>query len=204
MEIVRQRSCVPVSACHNLSVISPPGYAACDCCLSAALVRGRPGGRILAQVAADLSVPPLRFCSHFKFCAGRPRVIWPYPVCSFLLHRGTRLAWPATRAGGSQLVRVHYDCPSVFPVCVLVRRCQARSCLFQNLAPTAAVLCLLRPFWIGLAWPVRWTSTQVREHFQSSTPQSMAANGQPLPLLDPLPPLPPQRPRLQHLPQDPG
>jgi hypothetical protein len=59
-------------------------------------------------------------------------------------------------------------------------------------------------FWIGLAWPVRWTNTQVREHFQSSTPQSMAANGQPLQLLDPLPPLPPQRPRLQHLPQDPG
>ncbi len=42
------------------------------------------------------------------------------------------------------------------------------------------------------------------KHFQSSTPQSMAANGQPLPLLDPLPPLlDPQSPRLHHLPQDP-
>ena len=41
------------------------------------------------------------------------------------------------------VVRVHYDCPSVFPARVLVRRCQARSCLLQNLAPTAAVLRLL-------------------------------------------------------------
>ena len=72
-----------------------PGYAACDCCLSAALVRGRPAGRIPAQVAADLPVPPLRFCSHFKFCAGRPCVTWPYPVCSFLLHR-----WHAPRLAG--------------------------------------------------------------------------------------------------------
>jgi len=41
------------------------------------------------------------------------------------------------------VVRVHYDCPSVFPARVLVRRCQARSCLLQNLAPTDAVLRLL-------------------------------------------------------------
>ena len=27
VEIVRQRSCVPVSACHNLSVISPPNVS---------------------------------------------------------------------------------------------------------------------------------------------------------------------------------
>ena len=30
-------------------------------------------------------------------------------------------------------------------------------------------------FWIRFAWPVRWTNTQVRERFQSSTPQSVAA-----------------------------
>ncbi len=68
---------------------------------------------------------------------------------------GTRPAWQATRAGGSQLVRVHYDCPSVFPVCVLVRRCQARSCLLQNLAPTDAVLCLLHLFFIFMYCKIR-------------------------------------------------
>jgi hypothetical protein len=79
--------------------------------------------------------------------------------CLFLLFP------PMARASPGWLpvpvVRVHYDCPSVFPACVLVRRCQARSCLLQNLAPTDAVLCLLHLFWIRLAWPVRWTNTRV-------------------------------------------
>jgi hypothetical protein len=73
------------------------------------------------------------------------------------------------------VVRVHYDCPSVFPARVLVRRCQARSCLLQNLAPTAAVLRLLHLFWIRLAWPVRWTNTRVLRNTFNLPPKSVAA-----------------------------
>ena len=126
------------------------------------LARGRPDGWILAQVAAGLSVPPLRFRSHFKFCAGRPCVTWPYPVFPISPPRAraspNRLPVPVAR-NWSESTMTALRCF----LWVLVRRCQARSCLFQNLAPTAAVLCLLRPFWIRLAWPVRWTNTQVRE-----------------------------------------
>ena len=116
-----------------------PGYAACDYCLSAVLEHGRPGGRISAQVAADLRAAPalLLALQVLRWAALRHLAI----SCLFLLFP------PMARASPGWLpvpvVRVHYDCPSVFPACVLVRRCQARSCLLQNLAPTDAVLCLL-------------------------------------------------------------
>ena len=115
------------------------GCAACDYCLSGVLVRGWPGGRILAQVAADLSVPPLRFRSHLKFCAGRPCVTWPYPVFPFSPPRARaspdRLPVPVAR-NWSESTMTALRCF----LCVLVLLCQARSCLFQNLAPTAAAL----------------------------------------------------------------
>jgi len=117
---------------------------------------------------------------------------------------GTRLAQPATRASGSQLVRVHYDCPSVFPVDArlplpgpllpIPKPSTNRRCALSvaSLLDRARLACALDKH------------PSLRNTFNLHPHNQWRPNGRPIPLLGPLPPLPPQHPRLQHLPQDPG
>ena len=150
------RPLVPPSSDQWLSAMQPVTIVYPQCWS----VAGRTAGSLLKLLPISPCCPCAFACTSSSALGGAASPGHILFVPSFSTD-GTRLAWPATRAGGSQLVRVHYDCPSVFPVCVLVRRCQARSCLLQNLAPTDAVLCLLHLFWIRLAWPVRWTNTRI-------------------------------------------
>ncbi len=166
-------------------------------------VAGRAAGSSLKLLLIS-SCRPCAFARTSSSALGGPashgHILFP----PFLPTEGTRPARPATRASGSQLVRVHYDCPSVFPVGArpplpgpllsIPKPSTNRRCALSvaSLLDRARLACALD------------RHPSLRNTFNLHPHNQRRPNGRPIPLLGPLPPLPPQHPRLQHLPQDPG